>query len=77
MTDAAAPSETEFRAEVRDWMAEHLTGDFGHLRFRGGPGDEHAFVKDRMAWERNLLCGNDWSRRSSRSWLRRASPWIR
>jgi acyl-CoA dehydrogenase len=57
MTDAAAPSETEFRAEVRDWMAEHLTGDFGHLRFRGGPGDEHAFVEDRMAWERELASG--------------------
>jgi alkylation response protein AidB-like acyl-CoA dehydrogenase len=51
------PDEDEFRASVRDWMAEHLTGDFAHLAHRGGPGDEHAFVQDRMAWERELAAG--------------------
>ncbi len=49
--------EQAFRAEIRDWMAEHLRGQFEHLRFRGGPGDEHAFVEDRMEWERELASG--------------------
>ena len=35
-TDAA------FRLEIRDWMNEHLQGEFAELRFRGGPGDEPA-----------------------------------
>jgi acyl-CoA dehydrogenase len=46
--------DAAFRDEIRTWMAEHLTGEFEHLRGRGGPGDEHAFVEDRMAWERHL-----------------------
>jgi alkylation response protein AidB-like acyl-CoA dehydrogenase len=51
----ATPSTAEaFRAEIRDWMAANLTGEFEHLRFRGGPGDEHMYVEDRMAWERHL-----------------------
>ncbi|MCP4435491.1 MAG: acyl-CoA dehydrogenase [Actinomycetia bacterium] len=63
MSDAAGTSgadpgaEADFRAEIRGWMAEHLAGEFAHLRFRGGPGDEHAFVEDRMAWERELASG--------------------
>ena len=46
--------DEEFRDEIRDWMAEHLTGEFAGLRNRGGPGDEHALVEERMAWERHL-----------------------
>jgi acyl-CoA dehydrogenase len=57
MTASGTTSESAFREEVRDWMADHLTGDFAHLRFRGGPGDEHAFVEERMAWERELASG--------------------
>jgi acyl-CoA dehydrogenase len=53
----AAPGEAEFRAEVRSWMEEHLRGTFAPLRFRGGPGDEHAFVAERIAWERELAAG--------------------
>ena len=49
-----SPADAEFRAEIRDWMAEHLTGEFAQLRFRGGPGDEHMFVQERMEWERHL-----------------------
>ena len=55
---AAVPTEAEFRDEVRDWMAEHLRGEFAQLRHRGGPGDEHAFVEERMAWERELATGS-------------------
>lgn len=51
------PTESEFREELRDWMADHLTGEFAVLRHRGGPGDEHAFVPERMAWERELASG--------------------
>ena len=51
------PDEPAFREELRDWMAEHLTGEFAALRHRGGPGDEHAFVPERMAWERELASG--------------------
>ena len=47
-------ADAEFRAEIRDWMATNLTGEFEQLRFRGGPGDEHMFVAERMAWERHL-----------------------
>ena len=43
-----------FRAEVRDWMSANLTGEFAQLRGRGGPGDEHSFVAERMEWERHL-----------------------
>lgn len=49
--------EAAFRQEIRDWMAEHLTGKFEILRHRGGPGDEHAFVEERMEWERELATG--------------------
>jgi acyl-CoA dehydrogenase len=43
-----------FRSEIRDWMAANLTGEFAQLRGRGGPGDEHSFVPERMEWERHL-----------------------
>ena len=49
-----SPADAAFRAEIRDWMSDHLTGEFAQLRFRGGPGDEHMFVEERMAWERHL-----------------------
>jgi acyl-CoA dehydrogenase len=57
MTLDATTDEADFRAQVRDWMADHLRGDFAPLRFRGGPGDEHAFVAERMEWERELASG--------------------
>jgi len=43
-----------FRAEIRDWMSANLVGEFAPLRGRGGPGDEHSFVPERMEWERHL-----------------------
>jgi len=51
------PDERTFRESVSTWIGEHLRGDFAHLAHRGGPGDEHAFVEDRMAWERELASG--------------------
>ena len=55
--DATVPVEDDFRAEIREWMQDHLRGDFAVLQHRGGPGDEHAFVEERMAWERELASG--------------------
>jgi alkylation response protein AidB-like acyl-CoA dehydrogenase len=43
-----------FRREVADWLADNLVGEFAKLRGRGGPGDEHAFIEERKAWERRL-----------------------
>ena len=57
MTTQVPTNEREFRESVRTWMEEHLTGEFAILRHRGGPGDEHAFVEERMAWERELASG--------------------
>ncbi len=48
---------TEFRAEVRDWLATHLVGEFAPLVGSGGPGREHEQVELRSAWERELATG--------------------
>ena len=54
----AAPTESaadeEFRAGVRDWLEEHLSGDFAGLRGKGGPGREHEAYDERLAWDRHL-----------------------
>lgn len=51
MQDTAA--EAEFRAQVRDWLAEHLVGEFAEHRGVGGPADD-AHWEVRLAWEREL-----------------------
>lgn len=51
------PEDERFRQEVADWLAENLSGEFAHIRFRGGPGDEHSFVEARKAWECRLASG--------------------
>ena len=43
-----------FRREIAAWLAENLSGEFAALRGRGGPGDEHAMLDERRAWERRL-----------------------
>lgn len=47
-------ADEAFRAEVADWLATNLCGEFECIRYRGGPGDEHSFVEERKAWERKL-----------------------
>ncbi len=47
-------ADEQFRAEVADWLAANLCGEFERVRFRGGPGDEHSCVEERKAWERRL-----------------------
>jgi alkylation response protein AidB-like acyl-CoA dehydrogenase len=53
----AVPDEEAFRADVRGWLAANLAGDFAPLVGSGGPGREHEFVPERMAWERLLGAG--------------------
>jgi alkylation response protein AidB-like acyl-CoA dehydrogenase len=48
------PSDAQFRAEVRDWLETALTGEFARLRGTGGPGREHEFFEQRLAWQRHL-----------------------
>ena len=47
-------ADEAFRAEVRDWLAEHLVGEFAELRGAGGPGREHEGFETRLAWEQLL-----------------------
>ena len=44
----------EFRAEVRDWLAANLVGDYAALKGLGGPGREHEAFEERIAWNRHL-----------------------
>lgn len=44
----------EFRAEVRQWLADNLVGEFAGLKGLGGPGREHEAFEERAAWNRHL-----------------------
>lgn len=54
MTDVPDRDDEEFRAEVRAWLAANLAGEFAGLTGKGGPGREHEFAEERLAWERRL-----------------------
>ena len=43
-----------FRAEVRGWLEEHLSGEFAALKGLGGPGKDHEAIEERLAWNRHL-----------------------
>jgi alkylation response protein AidB-like acyl-CoA dehydrogenase len=66
-----------FRAEVKAWLAANLTGEFADLIGAGGPGREHEFVEQRLAWERRLgeggWIGLGWPEADGG----RALPWTR
>jgi alkylation response protein AidB-like acyl-CoA dehydrogenase len=47
-------ADEAFRREAATWLADNLGGEFARLSGRGGPGDEHALVDERRAWERAL-----------------------
>jgi alkylation response protein AidB-like acyl-CoA dehydrogenase len=49
-----SPEDEAFRAEVRSWLQEHLSGDFADLRGKGGPGREHEAHDERIEWDRHL-----------------------
>lgn len=44
----------EFRAEVRQWLADNLVGEFAALKGLGGPGREHEAFEERRAWNQQL-----------------------
>ena len=44
----------EFRAEVREWLAENLVGEYAALKGLGGPGREHEAFEARLAWNQRL-----------------------
>ncbi len=46
--------DARFRALVREWLADHVVGEFAQLRGRGGPGDEDVGFEVRVAWEQVL-----------------------
>ena len=48
---------SDFREEVRTWLAEHLVGEFYEHRGVGSPTDDTAWDV-RLAWERELSDGN-------------------
>jgi alkylation response protein AidB-like acyl-CoA dehydrogenase len=48
---------SDFREEVRTWLAEHLVGEFYDHRGVGSPTDDTAW-EVRLAWERELSEGN-------------------
>lgn len=50
--------DERFREEIAGWLKENLCGEFEHLKFRGGPGDEHMFPEERKRWEQKLAEGN-------------------
>ena len=49
-----SPEDEAFRAEVRGWLDEALSGEFAELRGLGGPGREHEAHDERLAWDRHL-----------------------
>ncbi|RDI47218.1 hypothetical protein DFR68_109217 [Nocardia mexicana] len=53
-TAAESPKDAEFRADVREWLAENLNGQFRELVGLGGPGREHEAFDERLEWDRHL-----------------------
>jgi alkylation response protein AidB-like acyl-CoA dehydrogenase len=51
-----APEESAFRDEVRQWLADHLVGEFADHRGVGSPTDDTAWDV-RVAWEKELAAG--------------------
>jgi alkylation response protein AidB-like acyl-CoA dehydrogenase len=48
------PADTAFRAEVREFLAANVVGEFAALGGRGGSGDETFGFETRLKWERVL-----------------------
>ena len=44
----------EFRAEVRQWLADNLVGEYAALKGLGGPGRENEAFEERLAWNQHL-----------------------
>ena len=57
MEFADSPADAAFRAEVAQWLAEHVVGEYAEIGGRGGSGDESFGFDIRRAWERELGAG--------------------
>jgi alkylation response protein AidB-like acyl-CoA dehydrogenase len=53
---ADTPEQAQARAEIRDWLSEHLVGEFARHPGVGGPTDDSHWEL-RRAWERELAAG--------------------
>ncbi len=49
-----SPEDAAFRAEIRTWLDENLTGDFAALKGLGGSGREHEAFDERRAWNQHM-----------------------
>ena len=59
--DLSYSAEDEaFRAEIRGWLEQHLTGRWAELRGLGGAGRDHERFEDRLEWNR-LLAEHGWT----------------
>lgn len=57
MDDAGlTTADRDFRDELREWLAEHLVGDFRAANGVGGPADDSMWDL-RLEWERQLAAG--------------------
>jgi alkylation response protein AidB-like acyl-CoA dehydrogenase len=54
VTVRVSAADEQFRARIRDWLDQNLSGDFAALRGQGGPGREHEHFEQRLAWNRHL-----------------------
>ena len=54
MSPTASTDDDGFRREVRGWLAEHLVGDWAHLKGVGGSGSGEEAYDERRAWNRHL-----------------------
>jgi alkylation response protein AidB-like acyl-CoA dehydrogenase len=53
--DLSYSAEDEaFRAEIRTWLEDNLTGEFAAVKGLGGPGKDHEAIPERLAWNRHL-----------------------
>jgi alkylation response protein AidB-like acyl-CoA dehydrogenase len=53
---ALAPGDAAFRDELREWLHDHLVGEFRRAGGVGGPADDTAWGL-RLEWERTLAAG--------------------
>lgn len=54
---ADGSANAEFRSEIREWLADNLSGPYQELVGSGGPGREHESFEVRAAWELELGAG--------------------
>ena len=51
---ASEMTDDEFAAEFRAWLDANLVGEFAEIKGAGGPGSEHEFFPQRLAWDRHM-----------------------